>query len=186
LLSNKTAERYAAAFFDIARDSDRVRDAYKEFKDFIDICDGEPCFKEFLSQPFIDKKERMDVINLLGKELSLSSEFTSFMYLLIEDERMIYMSKIFNEFSRLKDDILGTLTVHVVSAKKLKDDEIGIIKNMVEKAINRKVIVNGEVLPEIIGGYVINIGGKLYDSSIRTRLNNLHNYLKQGAFAYGG
>lgn len=185
LLDNKTAERYASALFDIARYSDEVEGVYGDFKSFIDICSNEPCFTEFLSRPFIDKKERMKVIGLLGKELSLSPVFISFMYLLIDNGRMVYLSKIFNEFSRLKDDILGILTVRVVSAKKLKDDETDGIRNMIKKAVNKRIIINEEVAPEILGGYIINIDGKLYDSSIKTGIKNLYNYLKRGAFAYG-
>lgn len=186
LLNNKIAKRYAGALFEIARESGRIEGIHKELNNFIDFCNNEICLKEFLSQTFIDKKERKGVINLLGKELSLGPEFISFMYLLIDNERAVYLPKIFREFSRLRDDILGILTANVVSAKKLKGDEINEIKNMIEKAVDKIVVINEKVSPEIIGGYIINVEGKLYDSSIKTQLKNLYNYLKQGAFVYGG
>ena len=186
LLNNRIAKRYAGALFEIALELDRIEGIYKELNSFIAFCNNEFCLKEFLSQTFINKKERMEVINLLGKELSLSAEFISFMDLLIENERTKYLLKILQEFARLRNDFLGILIVNVVSAKKLKDGEINKIKNMIEKAMGKSVVINEKVSSEIIGGYIINIEGKLYNSSIKTHLENLHNYLKQGAFVYGG
>lgn len=186
LLNNRIAKRYAGALFEIVVELDKVDEIYKELNSFIAFCNNEFCLKEFLSQTFIDKKERMEVINLLGEELSLGTEFISFMYLLIENERTRYLLKILQEFARLRNDFLGILIVNVISAKKLKDDEINKIKNMVEKAMDKSVVINEKVSPEIIGGYIINVHGKLYNSSIKTQLENLYNYLKQGAFVYGG
>lgn len=185
LLNNKIANRYAGALFKAAKESNRLEEVYKELDEFIGFCKNQVCLKEFLSQNFIGKKERMDVINLLGKELSLSQEFINFINLLIENERAVYLFKIFNEFSRLKDNNNGILAVNVVSAVKLSSDEGRKIKDMIEKFTNKTVILNEEVSTQIIGGYIIDIDGKLYDSSIKTQLGNLYNYLKRGAYIYG-
>ncbi len=186
MLDNKIAKRYAGALFKIAHDLDRIEGIFEELNGFIGFCNNELCLKEFLSQTFIDKKERKEVINLLSKELSLSREFISFMHILIENERARYLPKILQEFSRLRNDFLGIVIVNVVSAKKLRDEETVQIKNMVEKALSKKIFINEKVAPEIIGGYIINAEGKLYDGSIKTQLENFYNYLKQGAFVYGG
>ena len=186
MLDSKIAKRYAGALFKIAHDLDRIDGIFEELDSFIGFCNNELCLKEFLSQTFIDKKERKEIINILSKELSLSREFISFMYLLTENERARYLLKIFQEFSRLRNDFLGIAIVNVVSAKKLRDFEAVQIKNMIEKALSKKIVINEKVAPEIIGGYIINVEGKLYDGSIKTRLENFYNYLKQGAFVYGG
>jgi F-type H+-transporting ATPase subunit delta len=186
LLDNKLAKRYAGALFKIAHDAGRIEGIFKELNNFIDFCKNEICLKEFLSQTFVDKKERREVINLLSKELSLSREFVSFMHLLIENERTRYLPKILQEFSRLRDDFLGIIIVNVISAKKLKDEEALQIKNMFEKALSKRIVINEKVSPEIIGGYIINVEGKSYDGSIKTQLENFYNYLKQGAYVYGG
>ncbi|MCL4542567.1 MAG: ATP synthase F1 subunit delta [Deltaproteobacteria bacterium] len=186
MLNNKIAKRYAGALFEVARESGRTEEIYKELNGFIAFCDNETGLKEFLPQTFIDKKKRREVVSLLGEKLSLSTEFISFICLLIENERTRYLLKILQEFTRLRNDFLEILTVNVVSAKKLKDGEIKKIKNMIEKATGKSVVISEKISAEIIGGYIINVDGKLYNGSIKTQLENLYNYLKQGASVYGG
>lgn len=179
-------KRYGAAIFKIAKESGKVDLIYDDMNSFLKFCRTQVCLKEFLAQSFIAKKERIKVISLIGKELSLSPEFINFISLLIENERSNYLFKIFIEYSRLKDEDSGAANVTVTSAAKMTEDEKAKVTAFIEKKFNIKPVINETVDETIFGGYIIKIGDLLYDGSIRTNINNLHNYLKQGAIVYGG
>ena len=77
------------------------------------------------------------------------------------------------------------MKVKVISAKELKPEEKSKLIEMTEKAMKKTVSIKSEIDENILGGYIINIDNVLYDSSIKTRLDNFHKYLKQGAFING-
>ncbi|MHB8232550.1 MAG: ATP synthase F1 subunit delta [bacterium] len=185
MLNNQISKRYAAAFFEIARDSGGIEEVFNDLNKFINFCYDKLCLKEFLSQTYIDKNERFEVVGLLAKDLSLSAYFINFLHLLIENERTGYLPKIFREYSALRDDFLNILRTNVVSAKELDAKETDRIKFILESSLNKKIIVSNEVNEDIIGGYIINIENISYDGSIKTQMDNFYNYLKQGAFIYG-
>ena len=185
LQNNRISKRYAAALFEIAVNSGIVEVIFNDLNNLISFCYDNICLKDFLSQTYIGKNERFEVIDLLKRELSLSAYFINFIHLLIENERTGYLPKIFDEYSALRDNFLNILRVNVISAKRLEPEEKSKIKNIVEKALNKTVAISAEVDEKIIGGYIINIENILYDGTVKTQADNFYNYLKQGAFIYG-
>jgi F-type H+-transporting ATPase subunit delta len=185
LQNNQLSKRYAAALFEISRERGIIENIFNDFNNFVNFCFDKLCLKEFLSQTYIGKEERFEVIDLLSKELSFNEYFTNFLHILIEQERTGYLPKIFSDYSVLRDSFLNISKISVISAKNLKPEEENKIKNIIEKAINKTVVISAEVDEKIIGGYIINIDNVLYDASIKTQADNFYNYLKQGAFIYG-
>lgn len=185
MLNNQISKRYAAALFEIARSSNAIDEVFDDLNKFINFCYDKLCLKEFLSQTYIDKNERFEIIALLAEELSLGDYFINFIHLLIENERAGYLPKIFQEYSVLRDNFLNITRAHIVSAKELDQKEIDKIKFIFESSLNKKIIVSNEVDKDIIAGYIINIENTLYDGSIKTQMSNFYNYLRQGAFICG-
>ena len=179
------SKRYGSALFSVAANFRIIDEIFNDFNKFINFCNEKLCLKEFISQTFIDKQERFEVIELLGKELFFNEYFINFLHLLIEQERIGYLPKIFTEYSNLRDNSNNVLKVKVISAKELKPEEKSKLIEMTEKAMKKTVSIKSEIDENILGGYIINIDNVLYDSSIKTRLDNFHKYLKQGAFING-
>jgi len=185
LQNNRISRRYAAALFEIAADSGIVEEIFNDLNNFISFCNNKLCLKEFLSQTYIGKDERFEVIGLLSGVLSLNTYFINFIHLLIENERTGYLPKIFDEYSILRDNFLNILRIRVVSAKKLEPEEKSKIKNIIEKSSGKTVVMYEEVNEGLIGGYIINAENVLYDASIKTQSDNFYKYLKQRAYIYG-
>ena len=122
----------------------------------------------------------------MAAELSFSGELLNFLRLLIDNERVGYIERILSEFSVLRDNLLNIARVKIVSAKELGPGEESRLKSIMEKALNKTAAVSPSVDKDIIGGYIIEVENTLYDGSIRTRMNNLYNYLKKEALAYAG
>ena len=183
--NSQISKRYSSALFSVAANFRIVDEIFNDFNKFINFCYEKLCLKEFISQTFIDKQERFEVIELLGKELFFNEYFINFLHLLIEQERIGYLPKIFTEYSNLRDNSNNVLKVKVISAKELKPEEKSKLIEMTEKAMKKTVSIKSEIDENILGGYIINIDNVLYDSSIKTRLDNFHKYLKQGAFING-
>ena len=49
-----------------------------------------------------------------------------------------------------------------------------------EKMLSKKVVVNYEICPEILGGLIVKFGSSMIDDSIRGKLNRLEIMMKGG------
>jgi F-type H+-transporting ATPase subunit delta len=187
LLNNIVSKRYANALIDISFEEKKIEDIYSQFKKFIDYYNdnGNLDFKEYIGLPFIDKKERIDTINILSKDLSLDEILNNFLSLLVENERINILNNIFKEFIKIKNEKDGIVKMTIISSQKLKDDELTVLKEKIEKILNKKIILEENISANTIGGFLININGKIFDGSLMTQIKNISAFLKQGAFVYG-
>jgi F-type H+-transporting ATPase subunit delta len=187
LVNGIVSKRYANALIDISLEKKDIENIYSQFKKFIDYYNdnGNLDFKEYIGLPFIDKKERIDAINILSKDLSLNEILNNFLSLLIENERINILNNIFEEFVKIKNEKNGIVKMTIISGQKLKDYELTILKEKVEKILNKKIILEENISADTIGGFLININGKIFDGSLMTQIKNISAFLKQGAFVYG-
>lgn len=187
LLNNIVSKRYANALIDISFEEKEIENIYSQFKKFIDYY-NDNCnldFKEYIGLPFIDKKERIDTINILSKDLSLNEILNNFLSLLVENERINILNNIFKEFIKIKNEKNGIVNMTIISGQKIKDGDLAVLKEKIEKILNKKIILEENISSNTIGGFLININGKIFDGSLMTQIKNISAFLKQGAFVYG-
>jgi F-type H+-transporting ATPase subunit delta len=187
LLNNIVSKRYANALIDISFEEKEIENIYSQFKKFIDYY-NDNCnldFKEYIGLPFIDKKERIDTINILSKDLSLNEILNNFLSLLVENERINILNNIFKEFIKIKNEKNGIVNMTIISGQKIKDGDLAVLKEKIEKTLNKKIILEENISSNTIGGFLININGKIFDGSLMTQIKNISAFLKQGAFVYG-
>ncbi|MHB1692635.1 MAG: ATP synthase F1 subunit delta [bacterium] len=187
LVNGIVSKRYANALIDISLEKKDIENVYSQFKKFIDYYNdnGNLDFREYIGLPFIDKKERIDAINILSKDLSLNEILNNFLSLLVENERINILNNIFEEFVKIKNEKDGIVKMTIISGQKLKDDELTVLKEKIEKILNKKIILEENISADTMGGFLININGKIFDGSLMTQINNISAFLKQGAFVYG-
>ncbi|MHB1664148.1 MAG: ATP synthase F1 subunit delta [bacterium] len=187
MVNGIVSKRYANALIDISLEKKDIENVYSQFKKFIDYYNdnGNLDFREYIGLPFIDKKERIDAINILSKDLSLNEILNNFLSLLVENERINILNNIFEEFVKIKNEKDGIVKMTIISGQKLKDDELTVLKEKIEKILNKKIILEENISADTMGGFLININGKIFDGSLMTQINNISAFLKQGAFVYG-
>jgi F-type H+-transporting ATPase subunit delta len=67
----------------------------------------------------------------------------------------------------------GVERAKVITALPLGDDEKEAVSNRLGKMVERKVVVDAQVDPSIIGGFIARIGDTLIDGSIHQKLETL-------------
>ncbi len=77
------------------------------------------------------------------------------------------------EFLNQYNEKKGFIKAKVTSATALTDAAEKEIISIVEKATSKKVILEKVVDSKLIGGFVLTVGDKQFDSSIAKSLNNL-------------
>lgn len=95
--------------------------------------------------------------------------FRNFYNILLRNNDLKLLSKIIEKIEEIDKEEKGVVEVEISSIKKLGDDVIEKLKNI----IGEKAEIKEEIEPGLIGGLKIQIGDLLIDGSIRAKLNKL-------------
>jgi F-type H+-transporting ATPase subunit delta len=90
--------------------------------------------------------------------------------LLIARSSIGIIGHIAEEYQRLLDNYHGVEPAEVVTAVPLDDRDKQRLTENLSGLVGKKVVIKPEVDPEIIGGIVARVGGRLLDGSTRSKL----------------
>jgi F-type H+-transporting ATPase subunit delta len=126
----------------------------------------------------MEKKSAM--LSDLAAALELSAGMRNFLGLVLSKGRIGYLPQIEENYRRLADELSGVLRAQVTSAVALDEAQQQAIGAGLEKQTGKKVALNVKVDPQLIGGVQAEIGGRLFDGSVRTQLQRIEESLTKG------
>jgi len=171
------AQRYAQAVFEIALEKKELDRWQADLQKIVGAV-SDTTFLAALDSPKIkieDKSRfltaRLGDINPLALNLAL---------LLIARTGIGIITEIAGEYRRLLDGYHGIATAEVTTAVLLDDKDKGQLADRLGVLVGAKVELVNKVDPEILGGIVARVGGKLLDGSTRSKLAALKRELRSG------
>lgn len=165
------ARRYADALIEISEDSEAILADLKGFDALLDSGEGQ--LRAALCTPVFSRDERAGILDALLPKLKLNPLTANFLQVLNAKGRLVLFSDIAKAYSELADERAGRLSVRVVTARKMtKAIELDVVKAL-SQSTGKEVVLQPEVDESLLGGMVVHVGGKVYDSSIKTRLQNV-------------
>lgn len=173
------ARVYADALFDVAKEKGKLDPVHDQFGQLADAVADNHDFQVFFFSPYFASAEKIEGVKraVLGAE----TEFVNFLELLIEKGRMPEIFRIRRAFDELWKEENRRLEVTVTSAVDLDPSVVDQIGAEVEQQTGQKVELASRVDPEILGGVVLQVGNKVLDASIRSRLEKLRKSVAQAA-----
>lgn len=125
-----------------------------------------------LKSPVIKSTEKTKLVStIFAKKVSIETE--KFLEFVIEKGREDILFEIFKEFINLRDKKEGILRTRIVSAVELTEPVKKKITTKLEKQTEKTVQANYVVNEKIIGGFIAEVGDKVYDASISHQLKLL-------------
>lgn len=160
---------YAQAIFELARRGDVVDGVGSDLDLLAGVGAASEGFDKFIASPFISNEDRKEIITrtFSGKLGDLTMDF---LMVVIEHNRMMFLSEITAAYNRLWDVSRGCRQVRVAVSEKLSPHEAEKLLQQIESALKSKVNLEFAVDPLLIGGIVIRYDDKVVDNSIRGRL----------------
>jgi F-type H+-transporting ATPase subunit delta len=132
--------------------------------------------QQILSSPDVTRKQLGDLFcEILASHLDAGK--TNFIQLLAENNRLSALPDIYELFKAKRSAHEKTVNVQIISAIALDDDYQKRMTEALTKRLNRKVKLQCEVDPELLGGAVIHAGDLVIDGSIRGKLVRLNNFI---------
>lgn len=169
----RLASRYAKSLLDLAKEQNVVEVTLKDVQ-FLDAVSRQSRdFVNMLRSPIINADKKHKILSeVIGNQLHTLTQ--AFMTLLVNKGREANLPEIAEAFIAQYKEMKNIKTVKLTSAVPFNDDLKTAIRNKVQNSMPGALIeLQEEVNPELIGGFVLQVGDKLVDASIRRDLNDV-------------
>lgn len=171
---SQIANRYARAFYELATERNLVGPLSEQLSQLSQLFEQSDVFHDTMLNPSITLEERKQVLRTLAQKFSWSPLMTNFSLLLLDKNRFMVVPDIQAAFQRSADKAAGLVRASVTSATPLNMMQQAQIKRALSSMHGGATVeLASEVDPDLIGGVVTRIDGKVYDGSVRTQLERL-------------
>src|SRR5262249_36772215 len=166
------AKRYAKALLSLGTESGEGESIGRELDGVAQAFATGP-LQVFANDTTLDRKTRRAVAARVGELLGVSRLLRNFLGVLAENNRLRDLPAIRGRYERLEDDALGRARARVLSARPISEESRARINEIFERQTGRRVIAETAVVPDLLGGAVVRIQGRVFDGSLRTQLEHL-------------
>ena len=174
---SKVAVPYAEALLDLAKSTSSLKETTNDMNIISQFLTNSSDLKKFLSNPLIVRDAKKNVVkDILGEQVSEAT--LKFLLLLVDRNRIALIESITQKFLELSYKEESIEITKVTSSVKLSAQQQ---KNLAEKL---KIITGAKQIKlalkvdsQLIGGFTVEIGSKLIDTSIRGQLKQISTLL---------
>jgi F-type H+-transporting ATPase subunit delta len=174
------AERYSSALYDHASDVHALDEVVSQMDSLGRLIDQSADFRQVIGSPLIDIHTAQQAVRAVLAEQGFGKIVQDFVSVVASNRRLSALRAIVTAFAALVADKRGVVVAHVSSAHPLSDvQEQQLRARLIESGYGNVDIVK-TVDPNLLGGLVVRIGARLFDSSLKSRLQRLQ-YVMKGA-----
>jgi F-type H+-transporting ATPase subunit delta len=166
--SSRVAKRYARALLELA-DRGQVEAWGAELARLAAIVEA-PEVMDRLTSPELPKGARQEAMAKIAERLELSFPLRSFAVVLARHGRIRDVGAIAESYRAQVDELLGRTRATLTFAAQPSDADVARVVEGLAALARKIVIPTVRVDKDILGGVIAEIGGKIYDGSLITRL----------------
>jgi F-type H+-transporting ATPase subunit delta len=173
IVFSKVAEPYAEALLDLAKSNNSLKETTNDMNIVSQFLVNSSDLKKFLGNPLITRDAKKNVVkDILGEQIGGST--LKFLLLLVDRNRIGVLESIAQKFLELSYKQESIEIAKITSSIQLSAEQQ---KEIAEKL---KIITGAKQIklalkidPQLIGGFTIEIGSKMIDTSIRGQLKQI-------------
>ena len=177
IVVSKVAEPYAEALLDLAKSNGSLKETTNDMNIVTQFLANSSDLKKFLGNPLITKDAKKNVVkDIFGEQIDGST--LKFLLLLVDRGRIEVLESIAQKFLELSYKQESIEIAKITSSIQLSADQQKSIAEKLKKITGAKQIKLAlKVDPQLIGGFTIEIGSKMIDTSIRGQLKQISSLL---------
>ncbi|WP_243517349.1 MULTISPECIES: ATP synthase F1 subunit delta [unclassified Candidatus Cardinium] len=177
LKNNKIAARYANVFLTQAIQNGTLKSISSDLSFLQNQFKSHPTLDSLLNNPTIPRSEKQHLLKTICKQ-NLHPMLWRFIELIIDQHQIDLLKEILNALSIAYQAHMGIQSAILTTAIPLPES---LMKRMVEEVKKwvpcKEVLMEQQIDPSIIGGYMLQIGALKLDRTIKNYLHGLQNCL---------
>lgn len=179
VITGEAPIRYAQALLELAEDAKSLSAIEKDVKSLRAMFADSSDLTALIDSPVFTTEDKVAALTSIAKKAKLRPLTVQFIGLVAENRRSENLPSILSAFEDMVARRKGSQVAKVTSAKKLTAAQVTSLKTNLKKSLGRPVEVETSVDEDLLGGFVVRVGSRLYDSSLKTKLEDLRLTLKE-------
>lgn len=172
------AERYATALLELAKERKALDRVAEDLEALKTLLEGSPELTRLVRSPLIAREDRARAMQAVAERAGFSDLTRNFIGVVARHGRLFALQAIAGRFLAVLAERRGEVTAEVTVAHALDDEQLRSLESTLGAVAGGKVSVDLKVDPDILGGLVVRLGSRLFDSSLGSRLRRLELSMK--------
>jgi len=173
------AGRYAGALYDLAVEAKSVDSVLAELSQLKILISENKDLAGFVSSPVYTRSEQVSALTAILEKAGANPLTVKFIGSVAANGRLFALHQIIQSFIDETARRKGQISAEVVSAVALDASRKKALEATVAKlAGSKNISLEMRVDPSLMGGLIVRIGSRLFDTSVKTKLNRLEAAMK--------
>lgn len=174
--NSMVAKRYALALLQIAKETQTLEVMQEELRVVKEVVQFNPEIKVILNSSKLSIEKKKEIIKTVFSSVNVNVLNT--LLILIDRHREDHIVDVANEFLELANNEMGIAEAKVYSTRELSDAEREAISTVFAAKVGKKSLkIENIVDSNLLGGIRLRIGNRIYDGSLRGKLDRLERKL---------
>lgn len=178
-ISTSIAGRYAQALFEISKEEGALDALEKDTDALKAALDDSADLRAVIASPVYTREELGAAVSALAAKMGLGAMVANTLALMAAKRRLFVLPALVTVLRAKIAAEKGEVTAEVTSAQPLTDAQAAKLAATLKAQVGKEVKLDATVDASLIGGLVVKVGSKMIDSSIRSKLANLQNAMKE-------
>ena len=171
--------RYAQALFDLATDQNQVAKVEADLKSLKAAIADSRDLRVLLESPAFTAEAKGKGLAAIADKARFNATTKKFLGLLSANGRTSALAAVITAFEKLAADSRGEVQAQVTTAVALSAAQTKGVAQALRQALGKDPLIETRVDPAILGGIKVRVGSRLFDASLRSKLDSLKFALKR-------
>jgi F-type H+-transporting ATPase subunit delta len=173
----RVASRYAKSLLDLAQEQGKLEEVNRDMQLFEKVGKENREFLLVLKNPIITHDKKLSILRAIFKG-RVNDLTLAIFEIIVKKHREAILFSVSKEFHNLYNVVKGIENAEVISVTPLTAELRSRFKEIIKREFGKEVELHEKVDKDLIGGYVLKVGDKQIDESIKGKLNTLQRQFK--------
>jgi len=177
--TTEAGQRYAKALFELASETGALRAVEADLKSLSAALNGSADLKRLLASPAFGAADKAKGLKAIAAKAKFHATTVKFLGLMAANGRSADLRSIMNAFQALAAKARGAVSAEVTSATALSAAQAKGVAAALRTALGKDPEITTRVDPALLGGLKVRVGSRLFDASLKSKLDSLKFALKR-------
>jgi F-type H+-transporting ATPase subunit delta len=171
--------RYARALFDLAVETGGLDAVDSDLKSLKSMIGASADLRLLLVSPAISAQDKAKGLEAIAARAKFCATTRKFLGLIAANRRTSALGAIIEAFAGLAESRRGAVSAQVVTAMAMSAAQSKRLAAALREALGKDPQIETRVDPAMLGGLKVRVGSRLYDASLKSKLDSLKFALKR-------
>jgi F-type H+-transporting ATPase subunit delta len=172
------AARYASALYELAEPKGQLDRCAEDLRAVKTMLDGSVELRRLCTSPLFGRDRQAKAIAAVLAKAQVSDLVQRFAGVVARNNRLAVLGSVADAFLRLLAERRGEVPVEIRSAAALDAQQMQSLTASLKPIAGDKLALDVKVDPSLLGGLIVKVGSRMFDSSLRTKLARLQLAMK--------